>query len=322
MYNFLITASSFAAPGLAILKDAGCNVLYAATEAELADRLANESIDAVISRTINLGRDAIRSAKNLKVISKHGAGYNNVDVAAATERHIPVFYTPGANSQSVAELTIGLAIAVARSIPLHDRTLRNGGWSRSEKGLQLSGRVLGVVGLGNIGQKVAELGTAFGMRVVGFDPKAESMPCEMVDSLSSLLRQAQILTLHCPLNSETKGMIGAAELDLLPANAIVINTARAAIINEVALADAVRSGKIFGAGLDDFSIEPIPASHIFNELPRIIMTPHVGASTQEALDIVSIMSVENALAFLRKEPFDKRFCVNSSVLNQIAMSSK
>jgi D-3-phosphoglycerate dehydrogenase len=323
MYTFLVTAPSFAAPGLAKLQEAGCRVFYAKDESELANMMVQKEVDAVISRTITLSGDVIRSAKNLKVISKHGAGYNNVDVDAATERGIPVFYTPGANSQSVAELTIGLAMAVARSIPLHDRTLRNGGWSRSEMGIQLSGRTMGVVGLGNIGQKVARLGAAFGMRVLGFDPKGKPMPCEKINSLVELLPQAQILTLHCPLNDETRGMIGAVELNLLPKNAIVLNTARGGIVDEIALAEAIKSGRIFGAGIDDFVAEPVPADHPFNALSRVVMTPHIGASTQEALDIVSVMSAENALMFLHKQPFDKQLCVNPSVLrNQITMSAQ
>jgi len=321
VYTFLITAPSFAAPGLKLLQDADCTVTYVKDEDELRAKLASQHFDAVISRTLSLDGDMIRSCPGLKVISKHGAGYNNIDVEAATACGIPVFYTPGANAQSVAELTIGLAIAVARSIPLHDRTLRSGGWSRSEMGLQLSGRTMGVVGLGNIGQKVARLGLAFGMRVLGFDPKGKAMPCEKANNLVELLPQSQILTLHCPLNNETKGMIGAAELALLPKDAIVLNTARGGIVNEFALAEAVKSGGIFGAALDDFVSEPIPSDHPFNTLSRVVMSPHIGASTREALDTVSVMSSENALAFLRKQPFDQQLCVNPSVLLNQAMSA-
>src|ERR1700761_360617 len=139
MHRFLITAPSFAAPGVAKLQAAGCQILYARDEQDLAQILSREQIDAVISRTMKLNGDMIRSCPSIKVISKHGAGYNNIDIDAATARNIPVFYTPGANAQSVAELTIGLAIAVARTIPFHDQTLRHGGWSRAEMGLQLAG---------------------------------------------------------------------------------------------------------------------------------------------------------------------------------------
>jgi len=321
MYTFLVTAPSFAAPGVAKLQDAGCRILYASDEKELAAILASQNIDAVISRTMTMNRDMIRSCASLRVISKHGAGYNNIDVAAATERNIPVFFTPGANAQSVAELVIGLAIAVARTIPLHDRTLREGGWSRSEMGMQLSGRTMGIVGLGNIGQKVAHLAAAFGMRVVGYDPRIKTAPCETVDRLADLLPQAQLLSINCPLNNETRGMIGAAELAQLPRNSIVLNTARGGIVDETALAQAVASGHVFGAGLDDFVTEPVAADHPFNKLSRIVMTPHVGASTREALDTVSVMSVDNALTFLGGKPFDLRLCVNPSVLKKQPMVS-
>jgi D-3-phosphoglycerate dehydrogenase / 2-oxoglutarate reductase len=321
MYTFLITASSFAAPGVAMLQAAGCRILYVKDEAELGTVMASENIDAVISRTMSLNASAIQSCASLKVISKHGAGYNNIDVAAATARHIPVFFTPGANAQSVAELAIGLIIAVARTIPLHDRTLRAGGWSRSEMGLQLSGRTIGVIGLGNIGQKVARLAEAFGMHVLGYDPRVKNISCEMAKSLPELLGRAQILSVNCPLNDETRGLIGAAELAQLPRNAIVVNTARGGVVVETALAEAVASGHVFGAGLDDFEAEPIAAAHPFNKSPRIVMTPHVGASTREALDTVSLMSVDNALAFLDKRPFDKKLCVNPSVLQNQPMVS-
>jgi len=322
MHRVLITAPSFAAPGVAKLQAAGCQIFYARDEKDLAQILAHEPIDAVISRTMKLGGDMIRSCPSLKVISKHGAGYNNIDVDAATARNIPVFYTPGANAQSVAELTIGLAIAVARTIPLHDRTLRGGGWSRNEMGLQLAGRTMGVIGLGNIGLKVAKLASAIGMQVVGYDPQLQKAPgFELIKSLAEFLPKAQVLSINCPLTEQTRGMIGAAELALLPPNAIVLNTARGGIVSEQALAEAVAKGHVFGAGLDDFEAEPIPADHPFNTLPRIVMTPHVGASTREALDTVSVMSVDNALLFLEGKSFDERLCVNPSVLHpQTAVS--
>ncbi len=321
MHTCLITAPSFAPRGVAKLQEAGCRILYVKDESELYAAMEREPIDAVISRTMNLGADAIGACRGLKVISKHGAGYNNIDVDAATKRSIPVFYTPGANSQSVAELTMGLAIAVARSIPLHDRTLRAGGWSRSETGLQLAGRTIGIVGVGNIGQKVARLAAAFGMRVLGYDPKSKVGPCEMVESLAELLPQADVLSLHCPLNERTRGMIGAAELALLPRNAIVLNTARGGIVVEAALAEAVATGRIFGAGLDDFEAEPTSSDNQLHTLSRIVMTPHIGASTREALDAVSVMSVDNALAFLNAQPFDPALCVNPSILPKQATVS-
>jgi D-3-phosphoglycerate dehydrogenase len=250
----------------------------------------------------------------LKVISKHGAGYDNIDVAAATRLRIPVFYTPGANAQSVAELVFCLAIAVARSVTTHDRSLRAGEWNRAGAGLQLSGRGLGVVGLGNVGRKVARLGSAFGMRVIGFDPYIRDRPCEIVDNLNTLLASSEVLTLHVPLTDETRGMIGAQELALLPKDAVVINTARGGVLDEAALAAAIASGKIYGAGFDVFEVEPMPAAHVFRTLPHTVMTPHIGGSTVESLNAVANQCVTNVLTYLNQQLFDSTLCVNPEVL--------
>jgi D-3-phosphoglycerate dehydrogenase len=316
MFTVLVTAPSFASCGIKLLEQGNCWVLYANTEGEIARILASEKVDAVISRTFPLKEAAIAACPSLRVISKHGAGYDNVDVAAATQRNIPVFYTPGSNAQSVAELVFGLAVAVARTVLQHDRALRSGEWVRAGAGLQLSGRTLGVVGLGNIGGKVARLGAAFGMRVIGYDPYLRKPPCETVASLGALLSQAQVLTLHCPLSDETRGMIGSAELALLPDDAIVINTARGGVVDEKALASAIVSRKVFGAGFDVFAAEPMPAGHPFHAIPYVVMTPHVGGSTRESLDAVARQSVRNVLGFLNGQAQDPALCVNPGVLRR------
>lgn len=318
MFTVLVTASSLAASGVSRLQEAQCRILYAASEAEVERLLAAEPVDAVISRTLDLKGPAIHSCASLKVISKHGSGYNNVDVDAATARAIPVFFTPGANAQAVAELTIGLAISVARSLPIHSEALHRGGWTRATAGLELSGRTLGIIGLGRIGSLVAKLAQAFGMKVIALDPnpEAKSPTVEKVGSLAELLLRAQILTLHCPLTRETRGMIGAAELALLPRDAIVLNAARAGIVDEMALAEALGSKHLFGAAIDNFEEEPLPAGHPFLSLPNMVMTPHIGGSTGEALDTVAVMAAQNALAFLKGEPVDERCCVNPSVLSR------
>jgi D-3-phosphoglycerate dehydrogenase len=161
------------------------------------------------------------------------------------------------------------------------------------------------------------------MKVIGLDPYVKNIPAgvEMVSSLAELLPRADVLALHCPLTKETKGMIGAKELAALPKSAIVLNTARGGIVDERALAAAIEARKIFGAGIDDFEAEPIAADHPFNKLSHVVMTPHVGASTQEALDTVSVMSVDNAMNFLNHAPFDLKLCVNPSTLNKKATVS-
>jgi D-3-phosphoglycerate dehydrogenase len=314
MFTVLITAPTFAALGVELLVQGGCRILYAKNEEEIAHYLADEQVDAVISRTLPLRGSAIASCPTLKVISKHGAGYDNVDVAAATRSKIPVFYTPGANAQSVAELVFGLTIVVARSVTGHDRSLRTGEWNRAGAGLELSGRGLGIVGVGNVGRRVARLGAAFGMRVIGYDPYIPDAPCAMAASLDALLQMSQVLTLHVPLTAETHCMIGMKELGLLPRDAIVINTARGGVVDERALASALKSRAIYGAGFDVFESEPMPAAHPFQSLPNVVMTPHIGGSTRESLDAVAIQCVENVLTYLNRQIFNSALCVNPVVL--------
>ena len=314
MFTVLVTGAAFAARGAELLEQSNCRIVYAKSEDETSRILASEPVDAVISRTLPLRDAAMAACPTLKVISKHGAGYDNIDIVAATRLKIPVFYTPGANAQSVAELVFCLAVAVARSVTVHDRLLRAGEWHRAGAGLQLSGRSLGVVGLGNVGRKVARLGAAYGMRVIGFDPYIHDSPCEMADSLDALLAAAQVLTLHVPLTSETRGMIGMRELELLPKDAIVINTARGGVVDEAALGAAIASGKVYGAGFDVFEAEPMPSAHAFHALPHTVMTPHIGGSTAESLNAVAIQCVTNVLTYLNRQLFDSTLCVNPEVL--------
>lgn len=315
-FTILVTAPALAPEGVARLTAAGCRILYAKDTTQLQRLLENEAIDAVISRTITLNAAAIAACKSLKVISKHGAGVNNIDVDAATARDVPVFFS-GGNAQAVAELTLGMAVAIARDLTHHDRTLRAGGWSRSDVGVELSGRTLGVVGLGRIGSKVAALGAAVGMEVLVYDPHVRVGGYESLASLEAFLARTDVLSLHCPLNPATRGMLGAAELALLPRGAILLNTARGEIVVEAALLESLRSGHLRGAGLDGFAIEPIPQGHALLSLPNVVLTPHVGGSTVEALAAVAIGAAENALAWLEGRAIDLTYCVNPSVINRI-----
>ena len=249
-FTILVTAPKLAAAGVDRLAAAGCRTLYVSKqggEAELARLLRDEPVDGVISRTLPLSKAAIESCGTLRVISRHGVGYNNVDVAAATARGIPVLIAPATNGQSVAELTIGLLLAVARAIPAHDAAIRQGNWDRSGSGLQLAGRTLGLVGFGGIGRAVARAALGLGMRVVAFDEYLRSgsgVPeVEMAASLDELLGRVDVLSLHCPLTPETRGMIGRSQLARLRQGAIVVNTARGELIDEAALAEALRDGR-------------------------------------------------------------------------------
>lgn len=319
----LITVPKLADEGMQRLAAAGVKTVFVNpgdTEAELAAIMASEPVDAVILRTLALDGAAIRSCPTLKVISRHGTGFNGVDVAAASERGIPVFIAPAANSQSVAELAIALMLAVARTIPSHDAAFRAGGWRRSTVGTQLGGRTLGLVGLGAIGTRVAEMARAIGMTVLAFDRYVEpgSVPpgVRLVPTLEELLPRADVLSLHCPLTKETTGLIGRDALRLLPPGAIVINTARGPLVDEPALIDGITGGHLAGAGLDTLVDEPPDAHAPIRSISNIIVTPHVGGNTGAALGAVASQAVDNALRFLRGEAIEPRLCVNPVVLKK------
>lgn len=321
-YTIFITASKLAPAGMQRLESAGCRVLFLSKTQDLIEVesvLATNSVDAVISRTIELSAAAIRSCPTLKVISKHGVGVSNIDVAAATERNIPVYVTPGANAQSVAEMTIGLMLSAARRIPWMDRELRNGSWTRAQDGLQLGGRTLGLVGYGQIGQRVAQVAVAMGMKVIAFDPgQPESSPVpgvKLVTTLEELLQQTNVLSLHVPLNRHTRSMIGRDQLALLRPKSIVVNTSRGEVIDEQAMIAALQNGHLFAAGLDTTEQEPILPGNPLLSLENVVLTPHVGGSTPDALAAMATGAVENVLSFLAGRLPDVRSCINPQIVS-------
>ncbi|MQA12263.1 MAG: hydroxyacid dehydrogenase [Pseudonocardiaceae bacterium] len=305
-YTVLVTWTDLAEPGPSMLRDAGCDVVFLTEtkdKAEVDKLLGTCEIDAVISRTIELDADALRSCPSLKVISKHGVGVNNIDVDAATALCIPVTNTPGANSQSVAELTLGLMITAARRIPwLHDH-VKHGRWRRVQDGYQLGGQTLGLVGLGQVGRRVATAARALGMAVAVFDPaiaEDDAPPgVRVCGELTDVLRMANVLSLHVPLTDGTRGLIGREQIDLLPDGSIIVNTSRGPVIHEPALVDALRSGKLRAAGLDTTAIEPIRPDDPLLELENVFITPHIGGSTTASASAVAAAAAENLLAVLR-----------------------
>lgn len=317
-----VTAPRLAPAGLQRLQAAHCRVLYlqeGGGEAEVAAVLARESVDAVISRTATLSAAAIAACPSLKVISKHGVGVSNIDVAAASQRGIPVYVTPGANAQSVAEMTLGLMFAAARRIAWMDAELRAGRWSRAQDGLELSGRTLGLLGFGQVGQRVARVGLALGMQVVAFDPACAPGPgtvagVRMLGSVDELLPLSDVLSLHVPLNARTRHLLDAGRIAQLPRGALLVNTARGEVVDEAALIDALRSGHLAAAGLDTMAEEPLPAGHALAALDNVVLTPHVGGSTPAALAAMADMAAANVLGWLQGSPADPSHCVNPEVL--------
>jgi len=320
-HTILVTAPRLAPAGLELLRAQGCRVLYVTPEqgpADIERILAREPVDAVISRTLDLSAAAIDACPTLKVISKHGVGVSNIAVAAATGRGIPVYVTPGANAQSVTEMTLGLMFAAARRVSWMDREIRQGRWSRAQDGLELSGRTLGLIGFGQVARRVARACQAIGMQVLVHDPllpaDAALDGAERIDDLSVLLGRSQVLSLHVPLTAQTRNLIGAEQLALLPEGALLINTARGEVVEEAALVQALASGQLYAAGLDTMAVEPLPANSPLLRLDNVVLTPHVGGSTPAALAAMAAGAVRNVLGFLDGTPPAASACVNPQVL--------
>lgn len=265
-----------------------------------------EHAHAIVTRTTPISADQIGRAKSLRVIAKHGIGLDHIDLAAARASGIPVINTPGTNAQSVAELTVMMAISIARKAGGAEAALRRGapGDTAQWRGFEIAGRRVGIVGLGNVGRKTAPIfRQGFACPVVAFDPYIDDAPFQALDvarapSLNDLLRQTEILCLHVPLNEETRGMIGGVEMALMPANGLVINVARGGVVDEAALHDALAEGHLFGAATDVFVEEPPHRDHPLLSVPNFVATPHIGAATTNSAQRSGIVTVEKVLAIL------------------------
>jgi phosphoglycerate dehydrogenase-like enzyme len=236
---------------------------------------------------------AVLDAGPLQVVVRFGSGTDNIDMAAAGRRGVRVAATPGANARSVAELAIGLLLALARHLVLHDREVRSGSWSR-HTGIELAGRRLGVVGYGAVGRQVADIARALGMEVVATDPEIREADVPLV-GLEKLLASSDAVTLHTPLTDDTRGMIGAAELDRMRPQALLINTSRGGLVDEWALAEALAAGRIRGAAFDTFEREPPEGSRLL-ELNNFVASPHAGGATVEAVTRAGVIAVRELLA--------------------------
>ena len=283
---------------------------------------AMDGVQGVIVRVAKLPADVIRGAKGLKIIAKHGVGYDNIDVKAATDCGILVTNTPTANSQSVAEHALALLLAVARRVGdiSRDLALQHIQSQKAYQGIELGGKVMGIVGLGGAGLRLARMtGNGLGMRVIGFDPYKEPWPdgVERFRDLNALLAEADYLSIHVPLTPETRNVIGAAALARMKPTAVLVNTARGGIVDEAAVAEAIRARRIGGAGLDVIVAEPLQTDHPLAGLPNVILTPHMAGVTEEAMRIMAQNAAEDVLRILRGEP--PKFPVNPEVLTRRGM---
>ncbi|MAE64390.1 MAG: hypothetical protein CMJ18_08965 [Phycisphaeraceae bacterium] len=273
-----------------------------------------EDADAVVVRLYEIDADRLASCDRLKVIAKHGVGVDNVDVAAATARRIPVVFTPGANANSVAEHTMTLMLALARQVFASGEALRAGRFQDRDQfqGVELAGRTLGVVGLGRIGRRVATMSRdGFAMEVLAYDPLVEDHGFAVAESLEDLLTAADFLSLHLPLSTRTRHLMNADRLSLLKPTCRIINTSRGALIDEEALVRALREGRIAGAALDVFATEPLPVDHPLCAAPNTLLTPHISTLTAESLDRMARDAAQGVLDVLAgKQP---RWTVNPEV---------
>ncbi len=262
--------------------------------------------DALIVRSATrVDAEVLAAARSLKVVARAGIGLDNVDVTTATTRGVMVVNAPLSNIVSAAEHAVALLTAVARRIPAANAALRTGEWKRSKYvGVELADKTAGVVGLGRIGLLVAQRLAAFGMKIVAYDPyvsvgRAAQLGVRLVD-LDELLRISDVITIHLPKTPETLGLIGKDELERVKPGVIIINDARGGLIDEEALADAVRDGRVGGAGIDVFATEPTTSSPLF-ELDNVVVTPHLGASTAEAQEKAGVAVARSVRLALRGE---------------------
>ncbi|MBI4233490.1 MAG: glycerate dehydrogenase [Chloroflexi bacterium] len=276
-----------------------------ATEEVTAERIRDAQVVINVRATTPLTAKVLRQCPHLKHIAVFGIGVDNIDLAACQELGITVTNTPGYSAAAVAEAAIALALAVVRRIPQNDRLIRQDGWAREPVG-QLHGKTLGVIGVGAIGQRTARLGAALGMRVIAwtFHPSPERAQEYGVEflSLGELLRAADVVSLHLPLTEASRGLLGRRELGLMKPTAVLVNTARGAIVDEEALAEALRERRIGGAGLDVFAVEPLPPGHPLKALDSVVLSPHNAAMTPETALAGLQMVAENIAAWLEGNP--------------------
>jgi D-3-phosphoglycerate dehydrogenase len=316
----VLISDKLEAQGLDLLREAGFELDHRPGLKDGALEEALRAADGVIVRSgTRLTAELLENPGNLRVVVRAGVGVDNIDVAAATRRGIVVMNTPGGNTVSTAEHTIAMMMALARHLPAADASTHQGKWERGKfVGTQLAGKTLGVIGLGRVGREVARRAAGLDMKVLGFDPflapdRAGQLGIESVPELDQLLPRCDFLSVHTPLTEETRDLIDGRRLALMKRGARILNCARGGIINEKALAEALRYGHIAGAALDVFVEEP-PGDHTLLTLPNVVVTPHLGASTVEAQESVAREAAQLLIDFLKRGVV--QFAVNMAAVDR------
>ncbi|MEG0786961.1 MAG: NAD(P)-dependent oxidoreductase [Comamonas sp.] len=301
--TIIVTGADLAQQALDLLT--GYEIVYAGkapTEEDMVALCKRHDPVGIIVRYGKVIASMMDVAPSLKVISKHGSGTDTIDKVAAKERGIEVVAAVGANAAAVAEQALALLLACAKSVVTLNSRMHAGHWDKAtHKSMELSGRTVGLVGLGAIGLRFAKMADALGMRVIGFDPFAKNLPNYVHSvSLETIWRDADAISLHCPLVDENRGMLNAATLAQCKRGVIVVNTARGGLIDEVAMLQAVRSGQVMSAGLDSFAVEPMEAGHPFQGEKNFILSPHIGGVTNDAYVNMGVGAAKNLLQVLAR----------------------
>lgn len=318
----VVVLGRIAEPGLARLASAGLrSVLLPDYSSERF--AAVRDADAIIVRMTPIDEELLEAAPRLRIVSRHGVGYDTVDVAALTRRGIPLTVTGDVNSGAVAEHTMALILALAKRIPEYDSATRSGNFAirDSFSALELAGRTILLLGYGRIGRKVAALAAAFGMRVLVYDPFVEAAQIAeqgyaFERDLHSALGKADFVTVHLPKTAETTHLIDAAALSAMRREAFLVNVARGGLVDEQALVKALDEGRIAGAALDVFEAEPPNESNPILACRNVVLSPHSAAFTRECADRMAIASAENVIAFFRGN-VDRRLVINPETLSDI-----
>ena len=288
-----------------ILEKNGLKITYEPeiTPEQIEEKIGNFEVVIVRSRT-KITKDMIVKAEKCKIIARVGVGLDNIDQVAAKEKNIRVINAVEGAMNAVAELVIGLMLSLAREIPRADREVRNGNWIKKElMGTELRGKYLGIVGLGNIGKRLGRLAKALNMNIIGYDvvPIDEEFSKEvglMKADLGTLLASSDYISLHVPLLDSTKHLINAEKMDTMKNTSRIINTSRGGVIDEDALYEYLKDGKLGGAALDVFEVEPATSNKLAS-LPNFISTPHMGAQTKEAQSLAANVIAEKIIQILR-----------------------
>lgn len=320
--RIVITGSMISSVAEVLLRDNDLEAVVvpgAPSSAEIAEAVRKHNAVGLIVRTGIIDDQVLTASERLRVVVKHGVGTDNFDVKSATRHGIAIMIAHGVSATSVAEHALALMLAVAKRICLLDHRMRTGEWDKSvHQGLELTGKSVLLIGYGRIARRLVKLLQPFDVGITAFvrrPPENEQAHgVRFTRTLSEAIADADIISVHCPLTDLTRNLISKSQFDLMKPSAIVINTARGGIVDEDALIAALKTNRIFGAGLDCFASEPLPADSQLRELHNVVLTPHIAWATKEAIERKGCISVRNILSIINNQPPDLDCLVNPLVL--------